>query len=354
VADETHRTASAPEAGTIDDSTRRTGAAPEAGAAPAPAPSGPASGPPLAPVPARTPGRIRRIVKRVLIVAAIVLVLNEVQVFRSSQALAEKLPRYGRSDVATVWANYQKLRNRSVLKLPTLPLAFRVERWLIGGADDITADYLSDTPTIREGGWREAAALLRRALEIAPGNGAARARLRYCEGHLARIDAEAMRERRAPEANGRFNTARRAFEDAARLRRGWPDPYLGLARVQAVGFGEVDRTRDALDRARRAGYQLGDRETAVEADAYATRADRTWRAVPGLPDEERYLERILDDCARSLELYESVPAYGTVRNAIKRVHALRDKVEMRLAALIAGSAVPETGAPGAAGQTPRP
>src|SRR5207237_10167277 len=105
---------------------------------------------------------------------------------------------------------------------------------------------------------------------------------------------------------------------AARVRGGgatpghWPDPHLGLARVEAVAFADVDQTEESLQQAERAGYRLGDRETALMADAYRLRAERMMAAVPGLPDDPRYLERVRSDCERALDLYDQVPAYAQV------------------------------------------
>jgi hypothetical protein len=262
------------------------------------------------------------------------VIVNEAVVMNEAGAFESRMSSFTRSDAPGVWWRYRQLRARSLLRIGTVKLGWRVKDWHVAMADDLIADYLSDTPTIREGGWKQAKALLGRAAQIAPRDGRLRARQRYCEGQLARIDAEALRERgAAAEARGKFNTAQRAFQDAARGWRGWPDPHLGLARVAAIGFADVDATRAALDDAERDGYRLGSRETATLADAHRLRGERTWPAIAGLPDEPRYLARIRSDCERALELYDQVPAYGEVSRNIRRVHQLLARVDAREQAL---------------------
>ena len=220
-----------------------------------------------------------------------------------------------------------------------------MKNWHVAAADELTADWLSDTPTIRERGWEQARALLQRAATIAPGDRGVRARLSYVDGQLARIDAEALLERgQRAAARTSFNESRQRFEAAADQRGHWPDPWLGLARVEAIGFGDVDRTDDALKKSERAGHEPGDREVALRADALRFRAERTLAAVPGLPDESHYLERVRDDCLRALALYDRVPAYSQVNFSIRRVHDLLARVDAREDAL-APDAVPEEATP---------
>ncbi len=81
-----------------------------------------------------------------------------------------------------------------------------------------------------------------------PGNTSLKASLRYCEGHLHRIDGEAEKlRRRTAAANQHFTEAVSAFREAAELRRDWPDPFLGLARTFIYGLEDIDRggRRDA-------------------------------------------------------------------------------------------------------------
>jgi predicted Ser/Thr protein kinase len=313
-----------------------------ASAAATPAPPAPTG---TAPAPAAMPPDLRRaivIAKRVVLVVAAAAIVNEISVARAGGDLRARVGSYRRSEANQVWHQYRQLRRRSVLGFGTWGVNGRIRDWHVAAADELTDDYLSDTPTIRERGWQQAIALLQRAAAIDPGNGAVRARLRYCEAQLARIDGEALLERQQEAAaRARFNESRRLFDEATHLRGHWPDPHLGIARVHAVAFADVERTEEALRRAERAGYQPGDRETALRADAHRLRAERMLAAVPGLPEEQRYLDRIRDDCWRALELYDQVPAYAQVNRSMRRVHTLLERLDARERAL-APAPVPPT------------
>ena len=115
---------------------------------------------------------------------------------------------------------------------------------------------------------------LARAVAVAPGNRQLRAALRYCDGHLHRINGDARKSRRQGAAAQReFTDAVAAFREAAELRPKWPDPFLGLMRTFIYGLEDVDRGADALNQAQRYGYTLGERETAQLGDGYRARAD---------------------------------------------------------------------------------
>ena len=310
--------------------------APTAAAAPSHAPT------PPAPAGARfslatMPPELRRavvIARGVVLTVLIAAIINEISVARASGDLRARVASYRRSDANRVWHDYRQIRRRSVLGFGTWGVNGRIRDWHVTSADELTADYLSDTPTIRERGWQQAVALLQRAATIAPGDRDVRARLQYCEAQLARIDGEALLERQqTAAARARFNESRRLFDEASRLRGRWPDPHLGIARVHAIAFADVERTEEALSRAERAGYLPGSRETALRADAHRLRAERMLAAVPGMPEEQRYLDRIRDDCWRALELYDQVPAYAQVNRSMRRVHTLLEQLDARERAL---------------------
>ena len=103
-----------------------------------------------------------------------------------------------------------------------------------------------------------------------------KAALRYCDGHLHRINGEArLGKKLTAEAKQEFAEAVAAFREAAELRADWPDPFLGLMRTFIYGLDDVDRGADALKQAQRLGYQQSDRETAQLADGYRARAERS-------------------------------------------------------------------------------
>src|SRR3989442_3235886 len=136
---------------------------------------------------------------------------------------------------------------------------------------------------------------LARAVSVVPDDARVRASLRYCDGHLHRINGEARKARRqASEAQREFTDAVAAFREAAELRTDWPDPFLGLMRTFIYGLEDVDRAADALQQAQRLGYTAGDRETVQLADGYRSRAmafARTARTLSGMAVAHAYLTR---------------------------------------------------------------
>ena len=150
------------------------------------------------------------------------------------------------------------------------------------------------------------------------GNDALKASLRYCEGHLHRIDGEAEKLRhRTAAANQHFTEAVTAFREAAELRRDWPDPFLGLARTFIYGLEDIDRAADALKQAQKLGYTTGDRETAQLADGYRARGDSLWQTARQLADMPQEL-------GISAARRRSVPAgAGAVRTRSRASQAWR-------------------------------
>jgi hypothetical protein len=338
-APDTRRTIPAAENGsgtTPAADTRRTlAAAPSAapvtppGAAPA-APPAPPSPPAAAPSAPRRKLRFRW--RLYAVIGAVFLISNEAQVMSAASELKGALPSLPRGESDAVWKRYRQLGSRSFLRVGTFGLSGDVKNWFVSSADELIADYRSDTPVIRENGWSQAAGLLERAAAIAPRDRAVRARLLYCRGHLARINAQAAKGRRPADAQRFFNAATNSFKEAARLRPGWLDPYLGLARTYVYGLEDPEAAREALGRAEDDGYEFGNRDLALLGDGYRLRAEKTWLRAPDyrdLPQEGKYLDSVRDDCRQALKHYEMIPAYGEVSRNIRKSEELLQRVELR-------------------------
>ena len=199
-----------------------------------------------------------------------------------------------------------------------------------------TARISSTLPTVRERQWRTAQKNLQQALILAPGSASLKASLRYCEGHLHRIDGEAEKLRhRTAAANQHFTEAVSAFREAAELRRDWPDPFLGLARTFIYGLEDIDRAADALKEAQKLGFTTGDRETAQLADGYRARGDslrQTARQLAGMPQELEYLQRAGDAYRQAQGLYERVPGFPGVAVNLRRTRRALEQIDERMAA----------------------
>ena len=198
--------------------------------------------------------------------------------------------------------------------------------------DRVIANYRTPLPSVRETQWRSAREALARAVTVAPTT-RLKASLRYCEGHLYRIDGEARKARgKAVEAQRKFTDAVTAFREAAELRPNWPDPFLGLARTFIYGLEDVDRGADALTQAQRLGYTPGDRETTQLADGYRARADaltKTARTLAGLPQEQDNLTRAAEAYRQSLDLYAKVVSFADVARTMRLTQRALSQVEQR-------------------------
>jgi tetratricopeptide (TPR) repeat protein len=189
---------------------------------------------------------------------------------------------------------------------------------------------------VRERDWEDARRYLARALSVGGSDRQVRARLRYSEGHLHRINGDARQQRRPQEARSFYNDAIVAFEDAVRLNAGWPDPHLGLARVYWYGLDDLERGVEALQAAEAAGFKPGNREVAQRAEAYRRRGERLWRealSVEGLPQEDEVLERAAAADREALKLYGSIIGFGDAGTQVTRTQRHVRMIEERLAEL---------------------
>lgn len=295
------------------------------------------SGPGATAVPARAfpPSKTRRSpsLRTVLLVAALLLVSNELAVgFRASRLAATAATRDLES-MDDVWSAYDALSHRSYLRLGVLGVESTMASRVRTLSEQVIANYRSTLPTVRERQWRIAQKNLQQALVLAPRDVRLRASLRYCEGHLHRIDGEAEKLRhRTAVANQHFTEAVSAFREAAELRRDWPDPFLGLARTFIYGLEDIDRAADALKQAQKLGYTMGDRDTAQLADGYRARGDSLWqtaRQFADMPQEAEYLQRATDAYRQAQGLYERIPGFPGVALSLRRTQRSLDRIDER-------------------------
>jgi len=266
---------------------------------------------------------------------ALGLVWNEMAVgFRANRVAATVATR-DLDSMGDMWSQYDELSRHSHLRFGVENLERTLASRVDTLAGQVIANYRSTLPTVRERQWRTAQDNLRRALVLSPRNSSLKASLRYCEGHLHRIDGEAEKARHhASAANQHFTEAVAAFREAAELRRDWPDPFLGLARVFIYGLDDIDRGADAITQAQTLGYAPGDRETAQLADGYRVRGDGLWqtaRRYVDMPQEPEYLQRATDAYKQAQGLYERIPAYPGVALNLRRIQRAIEQVDERAA-----------------------
>jgi cytochrome c-type biogenesis protein CcmH/NrfG len=201
-------------------------------------------------------------------------------------------------------------------------------------ADRVVDSYRMSASTVWSKQWSTAADALLRASAAAPGDEELRGTMRYVQGHLHRIDGETRkREGQTAQAEREFARAVTAFREAARLRRNWPDPFLGLARTFIYGVEDIDRGADAMKQAQRLDHTLGPRETAQLAYGYGIRGgthQQTAAKLEGMPQEREYLTRARDDYRRALELYTDIATFGDVPRQMRMMQGRLERVEEKL------------------------
>ena len=289
-------------------------------------------------------------IRTAVVLALVGLAGNEGCVMSQAQRVATTVPLQEFAGLTTAWTTYEGLRRRSYLGVGTHDLGLALQRQTIVLAERVAANYRTPTPTVREAQWLAAARALERALAVSPNDGAIRGTLRYAQGHLRRIDGEADKGRRqTADAQRNFAEAVTAFREAAALRPGWPDPFLGLARTFIYGLEDIDRGADAINQAQKLGHAIGPRETTQLADGYRARGENLERAAAtlgGMPQEREFLTRAREAFRQALDLYTKI---GDVPDAAAQVKATQrrlDGIDRKIAALDARLPSPLQLAPG--------
>jgi len=319
----------------LDDATRRTVAANGAVATPSPAASNaPPAGVAIDP-PKKARGWFRaHPVRAAFLLIALFVITREMWVGSAAQRLSARAPTQELDDNIEAWRQYERLRASS-LGFATIDLRRALTEQTNLLADRVFANYRTPQPTVREAQWRQARESIAEALAAARGNSRLRAALRYCDGHLHRINGEARRSKKlVAESKQEFTEAVTAFREAAELRSDWPDPFLGLMRTFIYGLEDVDRGADAFKQAQRLGYQQSDRETALLGDGYRAKAEtfaRTARTLAGLPQEQEYLTRAADAYRQALDYYVKAVGFAdvplNVRTAQRRLLQIEDRLK---------------------------
>jgi hypothetical protein len=273
--------------------------------------------------PVRRFNRLRWLARKALLAVAIVMVLNEIRIYFIAGALAQNVPQEI-AGVIQMWHQQRQLSDGS-LHIGIAPL----ERALVTQGTVLSertfARYRAASATVFEREWRQT----RDALQFTVGtNSSSRhlAALRYCDGHLRRIDGEArLKAKQAPAAQPHLTSAVALFREAAELRADWPDPFLGLMRT-FIAMDDVERGADALAQAERYGYAAGNRDWILLGEGYLTRAAK-------LADSEELepLTRAAEAYTKAIDhLSKATHAGNTaqrLREAQRRLKEVQDRIE---------------------------
>ena len=195
-ADEPATRRTRPSAEHLDETTRRTKPA----ASPPQVPSTPAAN--IVPVPggqpastsgASPPRRIRKVLRIALVLVALVIVLKEITVAVSARRVADLVPMRELDALPESWSQYQALSKRS-LGVGTISLERSLIAQTLTLTDRVISKYRLGVTTVWEPEWMMARDALARAVAVSPGQTHLRASLRYCEGHLHRINGGCAKE----------------------------------------------------------------------------------------------------------------------------------------------------------------
>jgi hypothetical protein len=246
--------------------------------------------------------------------------------------LKAEVPTVELEGIGGLWESYQALSSHSP-RITTVRLEHALTDQTVTLADRIIGNYRTPAPTVRETQWKMTRQALAQVLAVNPNDGRIKGELRYCDGHLHRINGEARKaHRQNADAQHEFTEAVSAFREAAELRPAWPDPFLGLMRTFIYGLEDVDRGADALKQAQRLGYTAGARETVQLADGYRSRAmtfARTARTLSGLAAEQEYLKRSADAYRQAISLYSTIPGYADAPRSLRAAQLGLEQAEQR-------------------------
>ncbi|MDP9120929.1 MAG: serine/threonine protein kinase [Acidobacteriota bacterium] len=338
VAEQTRRTGdlgSAPPASPAVDPGVPAGGAPGSSAWPASVPSAiPAIFPtPTTPTTPANTGRPRRSRWKwaLLLVLALGVSGCQLWVWREGQGIRRGLSE-PHPDLPALAERYANASRFSILG----PGLSAVRQDLLGSlsaaAGRVLDSYHGDDPTTTQKGWQTAYDHLQSAARIAPGDRAIRARMLYAHAHLDRIESFRLRadRKRSLELSQQAVTE---FREAARWDSGWPDPYLGLARIYAYDMFNLEELQKALGELGRRGYPVGRREQAMLADSFRMQGlgleARALRAH-GTEPEGGLLRQARDDLRQAVHIYAAIPGYGDAAINRDQAEAHLESIESRL------------------------
>jgi hypothetical protein len=275
------------------------------------------------------------------------LVLNEMRVYRGAGRVVGTVRTSEIADLPALWRRYDTLSDSSYLRVGARRLSRELTERSQALADRVIRNYSTGVSGIREAQWEQARAPLVRAARVDPGDSHLRATLRFIEGHLHRIDGDGHTERRQPAlAQREYAEALTAFREAAELRPGWPEPFLGLARTFIASLADLEKGENAIAQAHRLGRVSLDPETRLLAAGYRRRGDllvASTATLAGTPQEEAFLTRARASYQRALDLYASLPG-GSPAEAIRASQRGLNRVEERLGQMVGVPVVEEADA----------
>ena len=295
----------------------------------------PAEAPPMARE--RKGGRYAQVA---LLLLASFVAGHQLMIALRAERLRAEMPTVELDGVGGLWESYHALSSQS-LGITTVRLEHALTSQTVTLAERIIGNYRSPTPTVRETQWKMAREALAQALAVNPHDSQLKGALRYCDGHLHRINGEARKaHQQRADAQREFSEAVAAFREATELRPGWPDPFLGLTRTFIYGLEDVDRGADAFRQAQGLGYTAGAREAVSLADGYRVRAMALARRARTSSDtavRQTYLARAADAYRQAIALYAKAGGFADAPKNLRAAQRGLEQIEQRKGGLSAAS-----------------
>ena len=251
-----------------------------------------------------SPGVLRRAGAALLIVIA----LAEASAWVRAERFLQRVGGLQPSDVPAARAEVDRMRRLAPFAL-AVPLRVRdpLREQMTSLADRAILDFRNDL-LVTEVQWRHAQTSLALAMNVAPNDRQVAARARYVDGHLVRIAAQ---RQSASIRQARLNEAKSRFIESARLDPSSPDPYLGLARVNAYETRDFEALQVNITEAEARGYKPGRRERAQLGDGFKFRAERALAQSRSASGEgrRRFLESAASDYESCAAKFEGLGGY---------------------------------------------
>ena len=271
--------------------------------------------------PAPRKRRLLPLVRNVLIAIVILMALDEIRTYIVAGTLADNVPQEI-GGVIRLWNQYRALNGTN---LGARQLRRALTRQTSSLAEGTFQRYRTAAATVYEKEWLQTRDALAFAVGASPADRQLQAALKYCDGHLRRIDGEArIRSNLVPAAQQELSAAVAAFREAAELRQNWPDPFLGLMRA-FVALDDIELGADALAQAERYGHTAGDREWALLGEGYLRRGTKLAEI-----EELEPLTRAADAYSKAVEHFSKAVAFGTtaqrLREARRRLRDVQERI----------------------------
>jgi serine/threonine protein kinase len=279
---------------------------------------------------ARTPRprRMRRWARGMVAGLMLIVAGNELVVARRAADATSRAATHPADTLVQAWDEYDSLASRGMFGVGVGSLRDALTRRTRDASEAVVRAHRQGT-VVFSNRWARSRDVLERAVGANPQDRGLRAALRYAEGHLHRIDGDALSRKEPLQAQAEFTSAVSAFRAAAELRPSWPDPFLGLFRTFATSLADPDRAFDALSRAEQLGHIRTARETAQLAYAWDARGQALTRTAAGAEAPEM-LARASQAFQQATTLYESIAAYNNARQEAARSGRRHAQVQRRL------------------------